>query len=130
VIGLMKDQPSRNGSSPPNVAPSSSSRTSILQDAQSVNVENSSNRSRKSQPRLGIEQSPSGIESASGQVILGMNETAYVGATHWAAILEDVNHFRSLVSLACMFPLIGLTNALAIDRRSQGIFQRRTRRGL
>jgi hypothetical protein len=28
--------------------------------------------------------------ASSGQVLLGSNESTYVGATHWAAILEDV----------------------------------------
>jgi hypothetical protein len=28
--------------------------------------------------------------SSSGQVLLGTNQTTYVGATHWAAILDDV----------------------------------------
>ena len=30
---------------------------------------------------------------ASGQVLLGTNESTYVGATHWAAILDDVCTF-------------------------------------
>ena len=29
--------------------------------------------------------------ASSGQVLLGSNESTYVGATHWAAILEDVS---------------------------------------
>jgi hypothetical protein len=29
--------------------------------------------------------------ASSGQVLLGANESLYVGATHWAAILEDVS---------------------------------------
>ncbi len=28
---------------------------------------------------------------SSGQVLLGANESTYVGATHWAAVLEDVS---------------------------------------
>jgi len=31
-----------------------------------------------------------GVSISSGQVVLGPNETTYVGATHWAAILDDV----------------------------------------
>lgn len=30
------------------------------------------------------------LPNSSGQVLLGLNETTYVGATHWAAILDDV----------------------------------------
>jgi hypothetical protein len=33
---------------------------------------------------------PSVSGPASGQVVQGMNEVTYVGATHWAAILDDV----------------------------------------
>jgi len=115
VIGLMNDQPLRNGSSPPNSVPLSRSGTSLMQEVQSINGGDSPNHSRESQSKLGSEQSPSGMETASGQVFLGINETAYIGATHWAAILEDVNQFRLLVSLTCVFPLIGLTNSLAVD---------------
>ena len=32
-------------------------------------------------------------EDSNGQVITGSNETTYVGATHWAAILSDVMMF-------------------------------------
>ena len=38
-----------------------------------------------------------GVSNPSGQVVLGPNETAYVGATHWAAMLDDVR--------SSMFPL-------------------------
>lgn len=112
VIGLMNDQPLRNGSSPPNSMPVSNSGTSLVHEVQSVNGEDSFNHSRESQSKPSGEQSPSGIETASGHIVIGMNETAYVGATHWAAILEDVNQFQLLVSLACLFLLIGLTNTL------------------
>lgn len=30
------------------------------------------------------------LQLATGQVLLGTNQTTYVGATHWAAILDDV----------------------------------------
>jgi hypothetical protein len=32
-----------------------------------------------------------GLSNSSGQVVLGPNESTYVGATHWAAILDDVS---------------------------------------
>jgi hypothetical protein len=32
--------------------------------------------------------------ASSGQVLLGASESTYVGATHWAAILEDVRFFN------------------------------------
>lgn len=32
------------------------------------------------------------VEVSSGKVLVGDNETTYVGATHWAAILEDVSY--------------------------------------
>jgi hypothetical protein len=83
-----------------------------MQEVQSINGGDSPNHTRESQSKLGSEQGPSGVETTSGQVFLGINETAYIGATHWAAILEDVNQFQLLVSLACLFPLIGLTNFL------------------
>jgi hypothetical protein len=35
--------------------------------------------------------------SSSGRVLFGTNESTYVGATHWAAILDDVCTFRLLV---------------------------------
>ena len=31
------------------------------------------------------------LSNPSGQVVLGPNESTYVGATHWAAILDDVS---------------------------------------
>ena len=34
--------------------------------------------------------------SNSGQVLLGPNESTYVGATHWAAILDDVSRIVAL----------------------------------
>ena len=34
----------------------------------------------------------------SGQVLLGSSESTYVGATHWAAMLEDVRFFPSMES--------------------------------
>lgn len=30
------------------------------------------------------------LQPSTGQVLLGANQTTYVGATHWAAILDDV----------------------------------------
>lgn len=41
------------------------------------------------------EASPSVSSGGSGQVLLGSSESTYVGATHWAAILEDVGSFTS-----------------------------------
>ena len=35
-----------------------------------------------------------GLSNPSGQVVLGPNESTYVGATHWAAILDDVSFIR------------------------------------
>lgn len=37
------------------------------------------------------------VSSASGQVLLAPNETTYVGATHWAAMLDDVRFFIFLL---------------------------------
>lgn len=31
------------------------------------------------------------LSNSSGQVVLGPNESTYIGATHWAAILDDVS---------------------------------------
>lgn len=90
VFGMMNDQPSRNLSSTSSSVPFSSSGTSLVQEVQPINGQESSKHSRASQPELNDAQSSSGMETTSGQVVLGMNETAYVGATHWAAILEDV----------------------------------------
>jgi hypothetical protein len=39
-------------------------------------------------------------KQSSGQVLQGANETTYVGATHWAAILDDVSVSNSLEILA------------------------------
>ncbi|KAJ5587535.1 uncharacterized protein N7459_003300 [Penicillium hispanicum] len=36
-----------------------------------------------------------GVSNASGQVILGPNETTYVGATHWAAMLDDIEQVKT-----------------------------------
>jgi Fungal Zn(2)-Cys(6) binuclear cluster domain len=38
-----------------------------------------------------------GVSNSSGQVVLRPNETTYVGATHWAAMLDDVR-FRCFCS--------------------------------
>jgi hypothetical protein len=96
VIGMMNDQPSRNTSSPSNSVLFSSSGTSLVQEVQPANSQESSNHSIASHLEFSGVQSSSGMETASGQVVLGMNETAYIGATHWAAILEDVSQFRLL----------------------------------
>lgn len=40
-----------------------------------------------------------GASDASGRVVLGPNDATYVGATHWAAMLDDVGFY--------MFPLTG-----------------------
>jgi len=39
-----------------------------------------------------------GVSNSSGQVVLGPNETTYVGATHWAAILDDVRFYIFLLT--------------------------------
>jgi len=39
-----------------------------------------------------------GFSNSSGQVVLGPNETTYVGATHWAAILDDVRFYMFLLT--------------------------------
>ncbi|KFY71175.1 hypothetical protein V499_08621 [Pseudogymnoascus sp. VKM F-103] len=36
-----------------------------------------------------------GLRPSTGQVLLGTNQTTYVGATHWAAILDDVEEMHS-----------------------------------
>ena len=36
---------------------------------------------------------PSHSSSTSGQVLLKPGESTYIGATHWAAILEDVSKY-------------------------------------
>ncbi|KFY10598.1 hypothetical protein V492_04934 [Pseudogymnoascus sp. VKM F-4246] len=35
------------------------------------------------------------MQPSTGQVLLGANQTTYVGATHWAAILDDVEEMHS-----------------------------------
>ncbi|OBT80291.1 hypothetical protein VF21_00680 [Pseudogymnoascus sp. 05NY08] len=35
------------------------------------------------------------LQHSTGQVLLGTNQTTYVGATHWAAILDDVEEMHS-----------------------------------
>ncbi|KFZ03051.1 hypothetical protein V502_11280 [Pseudogymnoascus sp. VKM F-4520 (FW-2644)] len=35
------------------------------------------------------------LQPSTGQVLLGTNQTTYVGATHWAAILDDVEEIHS-----------------------------------
>jgi len=37
------------------------------------------------------------VSNSSGQVVLGQNETTYVGATHWAAMLDDVRFYKFLL---------------------------------
>jgi len=91
VIGMMNDQPLRNTSSPSNSVPLSSSGASLVQEVQPANSQEPPSHSVASHPEFSVVQSSSGMETASGQVVLGMNETAYIGATHWAAILEDVS---------------------------------------
>jgi hypothetical protein len=122
VIGMMNNQPSRNVSSPSNSVPFSSSGISRVQESLLVSGEESSNHSRASHPESNGVQSSLGMETASGQVVLGMNETAYVGATHWAAILEDVIQFRFYITLACLFTLTGLTKLLLQIEEVKGYF--------
>lgn len=122
VIGMMNDQPSRNVSSPSSSVLFSNSGTSLVQEVQPVNGKELSSHSRASHSEFNGVQSSSGMETASGQVVLGMNETAYVGATHWAAILEDVSQFRLIFTLACPFTLIGLTKLLLQIEEVKGYF--------
>ncbi|OBT85724.1 hypothetical protein VE02_05228 [Pseudogymnoascus sp. 03VT05] len=35
------------------------------------------------------------LQPSTGQILLGTNQTTYVGATHWAAILDDVEEMHS-----------------------------------
>ncbi|QKX55697.1 uncharacterized protein TRUGW13939_02794 [Talaromyces rugulosus] len=39
-----------------------------------------------------------GISETSGRVILGSNDATYVGATHWAAILDDIEEVKGYFS--------------------------------
>lgn len=39
------------------------------------------------------------VSNSSGQVVLGQNETTYIGATHWAAMLDDVRFYMFLLPL-------------------------------
>jgi hypothetical protein len=39
-----------------------------------------------------------GVSNPSGQVVLGPNEITYVGATHWAAMLDDVRFYMLLLN--------------------------------
>ena len=39
-----------------------------------------------------------GVSNSSGQVVLGPNETTYIGATHWAAMLDDVRFYIFLLT--------------------------------
>lgn len=44
---------------------------------------------------------PSMTTESLGQVVQGVKETTYVGATHWAAILEDVGLLIALADALC-----------------------------
>jgi hypothetical protein len=57
------------------------------------------------------------VSNSSGQVVLGHNEITYVGATHWAAMLDDVRFY--------MFLLPSCRSAdTCLDRGSEKLLQR------
>lgn len=96
VINMLNEQGSRNGSSPPDSIQISSSGTSATQNVRSTNIQELRNYSTTTiNSELRDTQMASAKETLSGQIVLGMNETAYVGATHWAAILDDVKLKRN-----------------------------------
>jgi hypothetical protein len=95
VINMMSDQISMHESSTSSSVPRNSLGDSATQGVHSASSEG---------PSQGPDQRDSGVERAtgapligpaSGQVVLGTRETSYIGATHWAAILEDVRESSS-----------------------------------
>lgn len=44
-----------------------------------------------------------GESHSSGQVVLGPNETTYIGATHWAAMLDDVRCSMFMLTRSCSY---------------------------
>jgi hypothetical protein len=57
------------------------------------------------------------VSNSSGQVVLGQNETTYIGATHWAAMLDDVRLYMFLL------PSCRSTDT-CLDRGSEKLLQR------
>jgi hypothetical protein len=73
------------------------SEKNVFQQGNSLNANNLNQSSNKG-PETVVEHdqlpqtSPNAANSsASGQIFVGTNESTYVGATHWAAILDDVS---------------------------------------
>jgi hypothetical protein len=93
---MLKNQRSRNVSSSSSTLPNVSLGTSASQDVQSFNIQEPDEYPRALEPYLTETETASANGTSSGKVVLGMNETAYVGATHWAAILDDVRKCHPL----------------------------------
>jgi hypothetical protein len=90
VIDMMNDQQSKIASPSPRSAPTAATNRSTNEASSPTAREERRNRSELSGfEDVEIEAEPL-VATTSGQVVVGENETIYVGATHWAAILDDV----------------------------------------
>ncbi len=103
VIGMMNNQPLKTGTSPPSSISLNKPEIPHVQDVQSADGLDLPSQSKESQPEPWDEQRTPEFGTASGQVVLGMNEVAYVGATHWAAILEDVSQLLPFNCVVFLF---------------------------
>lgn len=90
VINMMNDQKSMLESSASSNLPPSSLGNLVAQCAPSANLEGPSQGPNRRDSLIQREIGTPPVGSASGQVVLGTIGTNYIGATHWAAILEDV----------------------------------------
>jgi hypothetical protein len=74
--------------------------SSVMSSANFSNGLEAQDFSRTQDEDYGAVPSAKTPKQSSGQVLQGANETTYVGATHWAAILDDVSVSKSLKFLA------------------------------
>lgn len=79
-----------NESSASSSVPRSNLGVSVAQGIHFTNLEGPSQYPNQRDPGVEMRTDALPIATAPGQVILGTRETSYIGATHWAAILEDV----------------------------------------
>lgn len=79
-----------NETSTSSVVPRDSLGDSVAQDFYPGNIEGRIQDQNQHDSYLEKQTAVLPMPSASRQVVLGTSETSYIGATHWAAILEDV----------------------------------------
>lgn len=67
----------------------------VMSTEQSPSMQHIENHGHNSNERSTKIAAPAPATEPSGQVLLGSSESTYVGATHWAAILNDVSRVQT-----------------------------------